>query len=77
MMYTLDELVLDLMQCGCEKNWIDECVSFYVKNDETALIENIKRYRNELEDCLEVDCYILDSLDHLIYEIEKNRDELK
>lgn len=64
--------LLKMKECGCRKNIVVAYEKGIELKQNTNMIQEFKKYRDELQMEFDEACKCIDYIDYMIYEIEKN-----
>lgn len=60
-------------ECGCRRDIIEVYANTDEKESKVGAIQTFKKYRQELQREIDKDCKSIDSIDYLIYKIDRNK----
>lgn len=65
--------ILKMQECGCRRDIIDVYANTGEKENKVKAVQTFKKYRQELQGEINEGCKSVDSIDYLIYKIEKDK----
>ena len=68
-----DKNILKMEECGCRRDIIDVYTKTDEKENKVGMIQTFDKYRQELQGEIDKDYKSINTIDYLIYEIEKKK----
>lgn len=74
MIENMDNIIMKLEKSGCRRDIIDTVCRLFTEQNKTGVIQIFRKYRQELQKMMDENGKLIDCIDYLIYELERNNE---